>query len=137
MTLLVKMQRLLDTCACIITRTIRRVHITPVLKELHWLSVHCRIQHKILSHTFRAIHHQTPEYTSGLLSVYRPTRSLRSESTFSLTGPGTRRTTYGDRKFTNAAATLWNSLPPDIRNSDNCASFQRQLKTCLFRQVYT
>ena len=120
---LAKMQRLQNACARIITRTSRRSHITPVLKELHWLPVHRRIQYKIISQTFHAIHHQAPDYLSDLLSMYRPTRSLRSESTYSLTGPRTRTATFGDRTFTKAAATLWNNLPANIRNSNSCASF--------------
>ena len=133
---LAKMQRLQNACARVITRTGRRSHITPVLKELHWLPVHRRIEYKILSHTYRAIHHQSPVYLSDLLSVYRPTRSLRSESTIMLTVPRTRTVTYGDRTFTKAAATLWNSLPVNIRNCDTCTTFQRQLKTFLFRHHY-
>ena len=133
---LAKMQRLQNACARVITKTGRRSHITPVLKELHWLPVHRRIQYKILSHTCCAIHHQPPVYLSDLLSVYRPTRSLRSESTILLTMPRTRTVTYGDRTFTKAAATLWNSLPVNIRNSESCIKFQRQLKTFLFQQQY-
>ena len=38
-----------------------------------------RIQYKILSHTYRAIHHQSPVYPNDLLSVYRPIRSLQSD----------------------------------------------------------
>ena len=86
---LAKMQRLQNACARVITRPGRRSHITPVLKELHWLPVHRRIQFKILSHTYRAIHHQSPVYLSDLLYVYRPTRCLRSESSILLTVPRT------------------------------------------------
>ena len=35
-----------------------------------------------------------------------------------------------------AAATLWNSLPVNIRSSDSCIKFQRQLKIFLFQQQY-
>ena len=133
---LAKMQRLQNASARVIKRTGRRSHITPVLKELHWLPVHRRIQYNILSPTYRATHHQSPVYLSDLLSIYRPTRSLRSESTILLTVPRTRTVTYGDRTFTKAAATLWNSLPVNIRNSDSCIKFQMQLKTFLFRQQY-
>ena len=77
----------------------------------------------------------TTKHLSGLLSIYRPTSSLRSESTASLTVPRTQTATYGDHTFTKAAANLWNSLPAHIRNSDSCASFQHQLKTFLFRQT--
>ena len=49
---LAKMQRLQNACARVITRTGRRSHISPVLKELHWPPVRHRIQCKILSHTY-------------------------------------------------------------------------------------
>ena len=57
-----KMQRLKNTCARMITRTKRRDHITPVLVKLHWLPVRRRIEYKMLSHTYRAIHRQAPQY---------------------------------------------------------------------------
>ena len=109
---------------------------TPTTERKHSSMCVRRIEYKILSHTYRAIHHQSPVYLSDLLSVYRPTRSLRSESTTMLTVQRTRTVTFGDRPFTKAAATLWNSLPVNIRNSDTCIKFQRQLKTFLFRQQY-
>jgi len=34
-----KLQRLQNTAARIVTRTVRHNHITPVLKKLHWLPV--------------------------------------------------------------------------------------------------
>jgi len=87
---LAKMQRIQNACARVITINGRRSHITPVAKELHRLPVHRRIQYKILSHTYRAIHHQSSVHTlSDLLSVFKPTRSLQSESTIVLTVPRT------------------------------------------------
>ena len=85
--------KLMNACARVITRTGRSSHITPVLKELHYLLVHLRTQYKVLTHIYRAIHHQSPGYLNNLLSVYRPTRSLRSESTILLTVPRTRTVT--------------------------------------------
>ena len=51
-TLVNKLQIVQNTAARIITRTLRYDHITPVLKELHWLPVQYRIQFKILTHTY-------------------------------------------------------------------------------------
>lgn len=59
----------------IVTRTPLIEHITPVLKQLHWLPVTYRIQVKILLFTYKALHNQ----------VYSPTRSLRSSSNSSYT----------------------------------------------------
>ena len=116
------------------TRTRRRDHITPVLVKLHWLPVRRRIEYKVLSHTYRAIHRQAPQYMCDMLSLYQPTRALRSQSTLTLAVPRSRTKKYGDRCFPKAAALLWNSLPASIRDTNSIASFQHGLKTFLFRQ---
>ena len=42
--------------------------ITPILRELHWLPVQERSQHKLLSTTYQSVHGNTPLY----LSNHRP-----------------------------------------------------------------
>lgn len=69
-TVLNKLQIVQNTAARIITRTSRSSHITLVLKELHWLPVQYRIHFKILTHTYKALHGQSPEYVSSILEVY-------------------------------------------------------------------
>ena len=131
-----KMQRLQNTCARMITRTRRRDHITQVLVKLHWLPVRRRIEYKMLSHTYRAIHRQAPQYMCDMLSLYQPTRALRTQSTLTLAVPRSRTKPYGDRCFPKAAALLWNSLPASLRDTNSIASFQRAMKTFLFRQEF-
>jgi len=58
---------------------------------------------------------------------------LRSANSRTLQLPSTRRTTLGDRAFSVAAARAWNSLPPEIRNSDSLLTFRRMTKTYLFQ----
>ena len=118
-----RMQRLQNMCARMITRTRRSDHITPVLIKLHWLHVRKRIEYKILSHTYRAIHRQAPQYLCDMLSVYQPAHVLRSQSTLTLTVPRARTKTYGDRCFPKAAALLWNSLPANIRDMNSMPHF--------------
>jgi len=72
-----KLQHIQNTAARIVTRTSRRNHITPILKDLHWLPVKYRVQFKILMHTYKAPHEQAPRYISDMLTVYQP-RTLRS-----------------------------------------------------------
>ena len=45
-------------------------------------------------------------------------------------------TNIGDRAFSVAAPTLWNSLPKDIRDSPTLDIFKTALKTHLFRTAY-
>ena len=42
--------------ACLVTRTPLREHITPVLKQLHWLPVECRITYKLMVLVYKCVH---------------------------------------------------------------------------------
>ena len=79
-TILNKLQNVQNTAARVVTRTSRYCHITPILKELNWLPVQYRVQYKILTHTYKALHDQSPVYIKELLHVYKPRRELRSHN---------------------------------------------------------
>ena len=53
-----RLQTLQNTAARIITRTSRYEHITPVLKELHWIPVNHRVEFKVLMLTYKALSRQ-------------------------------------------------------------------------------
>ena len=53
---IVKLQRVQNTAARLVYIIPRFVHISPYLKELHWLPVKFRIKFKITILTFQAIH---------------------------------------------------------------------------------
>ena len=44
------------------TGTTRRVHITPVLRQLHWLPVRQRVQFKLVILVHRSLSDSAPEY---------------------------------------------------------------------------
>jgi len=136
-TTLSKLQTVQNTAARIITGVSRFDHITPVLKELHWLPIHCRIDFKILTLTFKALNDKSPSYIKNLLKVYKPQRDLRSQSDhLTLVVPRSRTVTYGDRSFFVAAPSLWNALPMGLRNSSTLDVFKKSLKTHLFLKIH-
>jgi len=49
-------------------------YITPILSHLHWLPVKYRIEYKVLTFVFKALHGLAPVYISDLICPY----SLRS-----------------------------------------------------------
>jgi hypothetical protein len=88
-------------------------------------------------YVFKALHGKAPRYLEELITIYQPTRALRSENQSLLKPPSDERTrTYGDRQFDTAAATMWNNLPNSLRNILSVDSFKKDLKTHLFRQAY-
>ena len=132
-----KLQKIQNTAARIVKRKGRNCHITPILKELHWLPISFRIQFKLLLLAFRAHIMGEPVYLSQLLLRYIPTRALRSSNKSFLTLPKLRLKTYGCRSFQYSASILWNNLPDDIRTCSELSVFKGLLKTHLFSIAYT
>ena len=74
------LQSVQNSAARIVTKTAPREHITPVLKELHWLPVDRRIEYKILLYAYKALNGLAPEYLCNMVELYAPDRVLRSAS---------------------------------------------------------
>ena len=111
-------------------------HITPVLKDLHWLPVEQRIEYKVLLLTYKALHGNAPAYISQLLSLYTPTRPLRSENKNISRVPRCRLQGFGRRCFAYAAPSRWNPLPTHVKRASSIDTFKSSLKTYLFSVAY-
>ena len=61
-TLLKKLQRIQNMAARLITGRRKFDHITPVLRELHWLPVKERIEYKLSSLIYKCMPDQAPKY---------------------------------------------------------------------------
>ena len=135
-TLISRLQCVQNTAARILTGTPKYAHITPVLKELHWLPIEKRVIYKILLMVFKAVRRHAPEYLQNIIVEYVPTRSLRSASQKRLEVPYTPSTLVQDRAFSVVGPQLWNDLPFYIRNEQSILVFKSKLKTHLFRATY-
>jgi len=113
------LQSIQNTAARVVTRTRKFDHITPVLKQLHWLPVCYRIIFKILPLVYKALNGTAPYYISGLLKYNTSQRKLKSSSQNLLVTPKVRLKTYGERAFVVAAPRLWNSIPLELRSSSS------------------
>ena len=74
--LISKLQIIQNKAARIVTRTPKTEHITPILKDLHWLPIKQRIEFKILMMAFKAIHNMSPQYMRDMLVDQTPSRNL-------------------------------------------------------------
>ena len=120
-----KLQLIQNKAARIVSRTHIREHITPVLRSLHWLPVKFRVQFKMLTLTYRALHGGAPQYLTDLLASYNPPRNLRSDNALQLVAPMSK-TRAGDRA----------DLPLPLRQAPSCRTFQKHLKTRLFSLAF-
>ena len=131
-----RLQRVQNACAKTIMGRAKKDHVTPLLKELHWLPVKSRINYKLIMIVFKCLHGIAPQYLSDLLTKYEPGRSLRSENKILLVEPPSRTKIYGNRTLSYAAPRLWNQLPLSLRQCEKLEHFKSSSKTHLFRQEY-
>lgn len=131
-----RLQYVQNSAARMLTRTKPGLHITPILKKLHWLPVKSQIKYKILILMCKSLHGLAPQYLTDILHPYTQLRSLRSSDKDLLAVPKTRLRTFGDRAFCVGAPSLWNKLPLAIRSASSLISFKNQLKTHLFTEAY-
>ena len=132
-----KLQKVQNSAAKLVSRSRKHDHVTPILKSLHWLPVPARIDYKLASLCHSFFSDLSPRYLADLLSVYTPSRNLRSiADTRLLRVPRVRTKTFGHRSFSFAAPTIWNSLPFEIRHLKSTSSFKTALKTHLFQKYY-
>ena len=77
-----RLQRILNQAARMLKRIPRRNHITPVLRELHWLRIHDRIIFKILLLTHNAVNNTAPEYLCDLIRLNVKSTTIRTRASF-------------------------------------------------------
>ena len=87
-----------------------------------------------LVHTERAPQYLSDSVQTVARSSSRP--GLRSSSTAVYAKPRCR-TKFGERGFSHAGPTAWNSLPHHRHHISDTGLFKRRLKTELFRRAYT
>jgi len=119
----------------------RREHITPALRQLHWLPVRQRIQYnyKLASLAFRALSGLAPDYLAGDCQLVADSgrRSLRSAERRVCYVPRQLNSTFGDRSFAAAGPRTWNELPFCLRDTGlSLTTFNEHLKIYLFSTAF-
>ncbi len=127
-----RVQRLQNSAARLICSTPLREHITPSLRELHWLPIRERIHFKIALLIFKCFNKTTPQYITTLLSHHTPPRFLRSTLDITRLNVPRANKVLGQKAFSVAGPMIWNNLPIAIRESNTLSAFRKVLKTHLF-----
>ena len=113
--LLRRLQSVMNSAARLVFSSSRYDHITPLLRQLHWLKAAERIDFKLTVLVYKCLHGTAPSYLADELCLpvpadLSPRRRLRSAPSSSLVVHHTRLSTIGDRAFPVAAAHVWNAL---------------------------
>jgi len=129
-----RLQSAVNAAARLIHRSSLYVHVTPMLRDLHWLRSPECINFKLAVLTYWCLHGLAPRYLSDYIQSVAVSncRHLRSSSSSKLVIQRTRLSTVGDRAFPVAGCRLWNSLPPDVTSASTLSVFRNCLKTSFF-----
>ena len=101
--------------------TISFHHIT----SLHWPPIDTQTQYKLASLCYSDLPLLATWLLSELLQVYKPAHQLDSSSdTAILCLPSVCMHSLGQRSFSYAAPSVWNSLPWKVRSSNTLTSFK-------------
>ena len=114
---------MLNAAARLIYRRRKFDHVSPLLKELHWLRVPERITFRLAVLAYRCQHNMAPRYLTAQLHHasnvgYRQRRRLCSSSSAMLDVPRTGHVAIGGRVFSSTTARVWNSLPTAVQSSE-------------------
>ena len=111
-------------------------HISPVLRDLHWLPLRQRIIFKIATLMHQCLNGLAPSYLATdciAISSMPGRRQLRSAASGQLYISRTKTMTFRPRSFKVSGPTIWNDLPARLKDSSlSKNSFRKLLKTFLF-----
>jgi len=132
-----RLQSVQNAAARLVTGTRRSDHISPVLRQLHWLPVRQGVDFKVATLVHQSLCGISPPYLHAddcRLVANARERRLRSTASRACVVKRTY-STFGDRAFGAASPELWNSLPSHLKDADiSYSEFGRSLKTFLFGQ---
>ena len=120
-----KLRRLMNACVRFIYDLRRDEHVSPWYERLGWLSADDRREYLTCCLIFSILHSSSPPFLAGKLQPsHRLLPQLRSSSSpMDLAIPTCRTVTF-QRSFHLLGCTLWNSLPPHIKEENSLKHFR-------------
>ncbi len=131
------LQLIQNAAARLIFNELKRMHVTPLFINLHWLPIAARIKFKALMFAYKTTSGSAPLYLDSVLQTYVPSRSLRSASERHFIVPSQRGTNSLSQTFSLTVPSRWNDLTNSIRAAESLAIFKKRLKTHLFHLYLT
>jgi hypothetical protein len=134
-----KLQSIINSAARLVTGVQKFEHITPSLKQLHWLRVPERILFKQACIVRQALLGKGPVYLQAYLTPLASSAGrfhLPSAGNGDLFVPRAKTVRAGERSFRLTGPRVWNSLPSDVRSSASSDTFNSKLKTYCFNLSY-
>ena len=128
------LQRIQNNAARVILRLPKSSSITTHVKSLHWIPVKVRSTYKIACLCYHS-HSSTAQSYVADMRHKKPLQTCNTRSSSYtmplLNRPAHSKATLGDRSFSFASSSVWNSIPNDVMCAPSLSSFKSRLKTYL------
>jgi hypothetical protein len=125
-----KLQKVQNFAARVVTGTYRFEHITPVIKELGWLTVDCYLKYTLGLLAFKSIRGCAPNYLCDKFKYRSSVHSQNTRHKDTLDIPKFK-SASGQRTFSYRAVELWNSLPKRLSDLTDIVTFKNEYKRYL------
>ena len=126
-----KLQAIQNFAARIICGSRKFDHVTPLLKELHWLPIKSQLYFRDAVLAFKCMTGSAPTYLSSKF-LTRGNVSGRTTRSSQLLHIPLYKTKSGQRTFYYRTVSLWNSLDNDLKLCNSSSNFKRKLRAKLF-----
>ena len=129
--LILRLQKVQNKAARLILGISKREHISPRLASLDWLPIDYRIKYKLACICYNCMSTNSPPtsltFLPLLVSFAQVLTTLSTVVHLSVRYPMVK-----ERSFAYSAPSAWNSLPQQVRSSDNVSTFRSRIKTHIF-----
>ena len=129
-----KLQRIQNRAARLILKPRCRPMDTrsvPLLQQLSWLPIKLRIMFKVCVILFKCVHNLAPSYLTDSIHIHARDARLRQPRDNELSVRRSSRKVGASSLFVTGPS-WWNSLPPELRTTNELMPFRRKLKTYLW-----
>ena len=128
-----KLQYIQNFAARIIRGHRKYDHVTPILKELHWLPVKEHLYYRDAVLAFKCMNGMVPEYLSSQFTARGAVSGRKTRQSGQLNIPLFTSAT-GQKTFQYRITKIWNDLPSNLKLSRTISSFKTELKKILLNE---
>ena len=100
-----------------------------MLERLHWLPIASRIDFKIATLTYKAVHLKQPQCLAQHLKLKSMHVNTQINDQLLPQHPSVGTNSYGRHAFSYTAPTVWNKRPYRLSNAPSVTLFRKNMKT--------
>ena len=129
------MQKVINSSVRFIYNLSKHKHISPYIKQCHFLSMEHRIKFKSNVFVFRMLklNNNCPQYLQSIFVIKNFVCNTRSSSDlFILEYNDYTGYKFGNNSIARKMVKNWNDLPANLRHLENMEKFKKDLKTYYF-----